>query len=74
MEMYTLFVYFLGGLEYVRHFFAYVAHFVFMRDVWIRTQRAAVASRCATTHLSTNLATHLLTNLATHLPGNVFSL
>jgi len=22
---------------------AYVAHFVFMRDVWIRTQRAAVA-------------------------------
>jgi hypothetical protein len=34
--------------------FAYVAHFVFMRDVWIRTQRAAVASRRAT-----NLSAHL---------------
>ncbi len=33
---------------------AYVAHFVFLRDVWMRTQRAAVASRRAT-----NLATHL---------------
>jgi hypothetical protein len=48
------FVYFLGGLECVGHSFAYVAHFVFFGDVWIRTQRAAVASRCAT-----NLATHL---------------
>jgi hypothetical protein len=27
------------------HSFAYVAHFVFLRDVWIRTQRAAVAIR-----------------------------
>jgi hypothetical protein len=43
------------GLECVGHSFAYVAHFVFLRDVWIRTQRLAVASRCAT-----NLATHLL--------------
>jgi hypothetical protein len=34
--------------------FAYVAHFVFLRDAWIRTQRAAVASSSAT-----NLATHL---------------
>jgi len=33
--------------------FAYVAHFVFLGDVWIRTQKAADASRCAT-----NLATH----------------
>jgi len=24
---------------------AYVVHFIFLRDVWIRTQRAAVASR-----------------------------
>jgi len=32
----------------------YVSHFVFLRDVWIRTQRATVASRRAT-----NLATHL---------------
>jgi hypothetical protein len=36
------------------HSLSYVAHFVFLRDVWIRTQRAVVASRCAT-----NLATHL---------------
>ncbi len=28
--------------------FAYVPHFVFLGDVWFRTQRAAVASRCAT--------------------------
>ncbi len=34
----------------------YVAQFVFLRDVWIRTQRTAVASRCAT-----NLATHFPT-------------
>jgi hypothetical protein len=27
------------------HSFAYVAHCVFLRDVWRRTQRAAVASR-----------------------------
>jgi hypothetical protein len=33
---------------------AYVAHFVCLRDVWIRTQRVAAASRRAT-----NLATHL---------------
>jgi hypothetical protein len=37
------------------HSLTYAAHFVFWRDAWIRTQRAAVASRCAT-----NLATHLL--------------
>jgi hypothetical protein len=39
----------------VGHSFAYVANFVYLRDVWIRTQRGAVASmqdRCAT-----NLAT-----------------
>jgi hypothetical protein len=53
---------FLGGLECVGHSFAYVAHFVFLRDVWIRTQRAAVASRRAT-----NLACHPSPFLATHL-------
>ncbi len=37
-------VYFFGGLEGIGHFFTYVAHFVFLRGVWIRTQRAAVAS------------------------------
>ncbi len=45
---------FFGGLQCVGHSFAYVAHFVFLRDVWIRTQRPAVAIRRAT-----NLATHL---------------
>jgi hypothetical protein len=45
---------FFDGLECVGHSFAYVAHFVFLRDVWIRTQRAAVAS-----WLATNLATNL---------------
>jgi hypothetical protein len=49
-----IFYIFFGGLEYVSHSFAYVAHFVLLRDVWIRTQRAAVASRRAT-----NLDTHL---------------
>jgi hypothetical protein len=50
------FIYFFGGLECVGHSFVYVALFVVLRDVWIRTQRAAVASR-----LTTNLATHLPT-------------
>ncbi len=45
--------YYFGGLECVGHSFAYVAHFVYLRDVWIQTQRAAVARR------ATNLATHL---------------
>jgi hypothetical protein len=71
---YIFFVnFFLGGgglLECVGHSFAFVAHFEFLRDVWIRTQRAALASRRAT---GTNLATHLQLShpspcLATHLP------
>ncbi len=45
------FVYFFCGLECV-------AHFVFLRDVWIRIQRAVVASRRAT-------------NLATLLPNGL---
>ncbi len=54
-DLHNIFIfYFVGGLECVGHSFAYVAHFVFLGDVWIRTQRAAVASRCAI-----NLATHL---------------
>ncbi len=66
-----------GGLECVGYSFAYVAYFVFLRDVWIWTQRTAVARRRAS-NLSThfpNLATHLpnldthLPNLATHLPN-----
>ncbi len=54
------FVYFFGGLECVGHFFAYVAHFVFLEDVWCRTQRA--------NRRATNLATHL-PDVATHLPA-----
>jgi hypothetical protein len=38
---------FLQGLECVGHSLAYVAHFVFFKYVWIRTQRAALASRQA---------------------------
>jgi hypothetical protein len=40
-------IYFFGGLEFVGHSFAYVAHFIFMRDFCIRTQRSEVASRRA---------------------------
>jgi hypothetical protein len=41
----TIFIYlFFVALERVGHSFAYVSHFVFLRDVWIRTQRAVVAS------------------------------
>jgi hypothetical protein len=50
------FIYFFGGLECVGHSIGYVAHFVFLRDVWIRTQRAAIASRRAI-----NLATYVPT-------------
>jgi hypothetical protein len=39
----------------VGHSFAYVAHLVVLKDVWIRTERVAVASRRAT-----KIATHLL--------------
>jgi hypothetical protein len=40
--------FFFRGLECVGHSLVYVAHSVFLRDVWVRTQRAAVASRRAT--------------------------
>ncbi len=43
----SLLLYFFGRLECVGHSFAYVVHFVFFRGAWIRTQRAAVASRRA---------------------------
>ncbi len=38
-------------------FLTYVAHFVFLRDVWIRTQRAAIAIRS-----TTNIVTHHYSN------------
>jgi hypothetical protein len=50
-----LFCILFGGLECIGHSFAYVGHFIFLRDGWIRTLRAAVASR-----RDTNLATDLL--------------
>ncbi len=40
-------MYFFGGLECVGRSFAYIAHFVFLRDVWIRKKRAAAATRRA---------------------------
>ncbi len=48
VTFYILILYIFCGLKCVGHSFAYIAHFVFVRDVWIRTQRAAVASRRAT--------------------------
>ncbi len=59
LNLYFLYIF----VECVDHSFAYVAHFVLSRNVWIRTLKAAVASRRVT---GTNLATHL-SNLATHL-------
>ncbi len=53
---------FFGGIQCIGHFFAYVAHFIFLSDVWIRTHGAAVTSR-----RNTNLANHL-PKFATHLP------
>jgi hypothetical protein len=50
-----LYMYLFSGQPCVGHSVAYVAHLVFFRDVWIRTERAAVASR-----LATNLATTFL--------------
>ncbi len=65
-----------GRLECVAHSFAYVAPFVFLRDVWVRTQRDVVASRRASnlaTHLPKlapiSLLSHLSFYLATHLPA-----
>jgi hypothetical protein len=41
-----IYIFFLGGGGgFVGHFFADFAHFIFLRDVWIRTQSAAVGSR-----------------------------
>ncbi len=53
---------FLADFSVLANPFAYVAYFIFLRDVSIRSQRADVASRRAS-----KLATHL-PHLATHLP------
>jgi hypothetical protein len=58
---------FFSGLECVGHSFAYAAHFIFLRDIWIRTQRAAVASRRGT-NLTTRLPlSHPSPYVAAHL-------
>jgi hypothetical protein len=51
------FINFLCGLQCLGNSFAYVAHYSYLRDAWIRTQRAVAASKRAT-------------NLAAHLPKN----
>jgi hypothetical protein len=52
------FVYFVGGLEYVCHSFAYVAHLVFLRDVWIRSKQV----RCQLSHPSSYFFLHHICN------------
>ncbi len=37
-DLNPIFCIFFGGLEFVGHSFAYVAHFVFLMNVWIQTQ------------------------------------
>ncbi len=66
-----LFFYFFGELECV---LCYATHFLFLKEVWIRTRRAAVSSRLATniaTHFPTqppiSLLSHKSPYLATHL-------
>ncbi len=58
-------LYFLRAIQCVGHSFPYVAHFIFLRYVWIRTLRAAAASRRAT-----NIATHLPRHMNGKLPGD----
>jgi hypothetical protein len=50
------------GLECV-HSFAYVVHFVFLRDVWIRTHES-----CWSKQARYNLSKPSPYNLTTHLP------
>jgi hypothetical protein len=59
--MHTFYVF--GGLACVGRSFAYICCPISncLRDVWIRTQRAAVASMCAQPPIS-------LPNIVTHLP------
>ncbi len=68
-EVTILFCIFFGGLQCVSHSFAYVSHLWFLRDVWIRTQSAAVASgRAADLAINPpNLATNP-PNVATNPP------
>jgi hypothetical protein len=66
MQIWALKKVFFCGIECVGHYFAYITHFfLFLRDVWIQTQRAVIASM-RTSNLDTQLS-----NLATHLPEKV---
>jgi hypothetical protein len=66
----SVFFFFFGGLQCVGHFFTYVAHLVFLENVWIRTQRAAVASRCDNTSpcVATHIPISLPISLLSHPP------
>jgi hypothetical protein len=46
----------------------YIAHFVFLRDVWIRTQRAALAGRRAINLAPISLISHLISLLSHSSP------
>jgi hypothetical protein len=64
------FLFFFGGLECAGHSYAYVAHLLFLRDVWIRTQKATIASRRANslaTHPSSWLPVSLLSHPSPYL-------
>jgi hypothetical protein len=53
----SFFVYFFGGLEcVVGHSSAYVAYFVFLRDLWIRTQEDTVQQAGASLTWPTKVA------------------
>jgi hypothetical protein len=70
---FNIFKCFFGVLECVGHSFAYVAHFVFLRYVWIRTQNFCRSKQAPyqLSHPSPKLATHL-PKLATHAsPFNI---
>ncbi len=46
-QLFQSFSYFLRA-DCVSQYYAYVTHFLFFGDVWIRTRRVAAARRCAT--------------------------
>ncbi len=58
---------FFAGLKCVGHSFAYVEHFVFSRDVWIRMQRAAIGSMRAN-----NLVTLRWVNIITVYNSRIY--
>jgi hypothetical protein len=69
---------FIGGLECVGHSFAYIDHLVFLRDVWIRTQRAAVEqarhpSPYLVSHPPPYLLSHPSPYLVSHPPPYLLS-